>query len=628
MCGIAGIVRKSNSMAPIDKVDLERMSTLIKHRGPDDDGIHIDHGNKYGFAHRRLSIVDLSSNGHQPMKSPNGNWIVYNGELYNYKELAIELGLDKVSSTSDTAVILAAYNHWGNDCVKRFRGMFSFAIWDNLKNLLFCARDHFGIKPFYYYESNDSIYFASEPKAIVPFIEDLSINRQALKDYLVFQLYLSNKTLFEGVNELPPGHIMIIKQGQKKLYKYWNLEFKIDHNLTSTFCKERIEELLEKSVKRHLIGDVPIGSYVSGGLDSSSIASIANKNLPKGQLLGFTGYFSQYGENFDESNYARLVADKNHFQLLTSDISSKDFVDSIGKVIYHLDSPVAGPGSFSQFMISKFASQHRKVVLGGQGGDEIFGGYTRYLIAYFEQCIKAAINGTSNNGNFVVTYESIISNLVQLKQYQPMIKSFWKEGLFDDMYERYYRLVNRAPDLGKEINWDYMEDYSAKQEYKRVFFGNNIDKGSYFDLMTNYDFRTLLPALLQVEDRMSMAHGLESRVPLLDVDLVEFSSTIPANIKFKNGNPKHIFKESLTKFLPNEIINRKDKMGFPTPINQWFQSDLRDFVFDTFSSQKARQRDYIDSSKVLEQIDSEGIYSRKIWGLLSLELWHQEFKIN
>ena len=193
------------------------------------------------------------------------------------------------------------------------------------------------------------------------------------------------------------------------------------------------------------------------------------------------------------------------------------------------------------------------------------------------------------------------------------------------MYERYFRLVNRAPSLGDEINWDYIENYSAKKEYKKVFFGNNIDEGSYFDLMTNYDFRTLLPALLQVEDRMSMAHGLESRVPLLDVDLVEFSSTIPADIKFKNGNPKHIFKESLTKFLPTEIIHRNDKMGFPTPINQWFQSDLRDFVMDTFSSQRARQRDYIDSKIVLEQIDQEGIYSRKIWGLLSLELWHNQF---
>ena len=627
MCGIGGIIRKKEQI-PITQEMLQKMSSLIKHRGPDGHGTYLDLNNRFGFVHRRLSIVDLSQNGHQPMKSSNGSWIVYNGELYNYKELANQLSLKKNESSSDTAVILAAYNTWGKDCVKRFRGMFSFVIWDNQNDYFFCARDHFGIKPFYYYESFDSVYFASEPKAIIPFIDQLIVNRKALKDYLVFQLYLSSKTLFEGIKELPPGNFMIIKNGELNIKQYWNLEFKIDHTHKENYFQKRIEELLESSVRNHLIGDVPIGAYVSGGLDSSSIAAIASRYQPKNQLLGFTGMFNEFGENFDESIYAQKVADENDFPLLTYNITSQDFIDSIDKVIYHLDSPVAGPGSFSQFMISKFASKHRKVVLGGQGGDEIFGGYTRYLVAYFEQCIKAAINGTSNNGNFVVTYESIIPNLLQLKQYTPMIKDFWKEGLFDDMYERYFRLVNRAPSLGDEINWEFMEDYSAKREYKKVFFGNNIDEGSYFDLMTNYDFRTLLPALLQVEDRMSMAHGLESRVPLLDVDLVEFSSTIPADVKFKNGNPKHIFKESLNKFLPKEIINRKDKMGFPTPINQWFQNDLRDFIMDTFNTQDAKNRDYIDSSKILEQLDKEGIYSRKIWGLLSLELWHNKFKIS
>lgn len=624
MCGIAGIIRK-NIKIPIEEKHLQKMSSLIEHRGPDDHGMYIDTLNRFGLTHRRLSVVDLSQNGRQPMTTPNGNWIVYNGELYNYKELALELGLDNQISTSDTAVILAAYSAWGFECVNRFRGMFSFAIWDEALKSFFCARDHFGIKPFYFLESNDSFYFASEQKAIVPFIDDLKVNRKALKDYLVFQLYLSNKTLFEGISELPPGHFMVIKDGNLQMHRYWDLEFNVDYNHTPKYYVERIQELLENSVKRHLIGDVSIGAYVSGGLDSSTIATIANKYLSNNQLIGFTGMFKEYGHSFDESRYAQLVANRNDFELFTCNIKSSDFIDSIDKVIYHLDSPVAGPGAFSQYMISKFAAQHRKVVLGGQGGDEIFGGYTRYLVAYFEQCIKAAINGTSNNGNFVVTYESIIPNLIQLKQYQPMIKSFWREGLFDDMYERYFQLVNRAPSLGEEINWDFMEGYSAKQEYKKVFFGNNIDEGSYFDLMTNYDFRTLLPALLQVEDRMSMAHGLESRVPLLDVDLVEFSSSIPADIKFKNGNPKHIFKESLEKYLPHEITHRKDKMGFPTPINQWFQSDLRDFVMDIFCSQKAKQRDYMNSNKVVEQIDREGIYSRKIWGLLSLELWHKNY---
>ena len=202
MCGIAGIIRKKEKI-PITQEMLQKMSSLIKHRGPDDHGTYLDLNNRFGFVHRRLSIVDLSQNGHQPMKSSNGNWIVYNGELYNYKELANQLSLKKNESSSDTAVILAAYNTWGKDCVKRFRGMFSFVIWDNQNNYFFCARDHFGIKPFYYYESFGSVYFASEPKAIIPFIDDLKVNRKALKDYLVFQLYLSSKTLFEGIKELP-----------------------------------------------------------------------------------------------------------------------------------------------------------------------------------------------------------------------------------------------------------------------------------------------------------------------------------------------------------------------------------------------------------------------------------------
>ena len=628
MCGIAGIIRKNKNSEPIDIKSLEEMSRLIEHRGPDSHGIHIDQNKRFGLAHRRLSILDLSSSGDQPMRCPSGNWIVYNGELYNYKEIASRLGLEELEFKSDTQVILAAYAKWGKDCVREFRGMFAFVIWDEKEQHFFCARDHFGIKPFYYYESNNSVYFASEPKAILPFLGNKSINRKALKDYLVFQLYLSNKTLFEGIIELPPAHIMIIKNGSLTIERYWNLEFKVGESRNSKYYEEKIQDLLEKSVKRHLIGDVPIGAYVSGGLDSSSIAAIAKMNLPESEFLGFTGKFSKYGKSFDESRYAQLVADQNNFKLLSYDITSSDFIEHIQDVIYHLDSPVAGPGSFSQFMISKFASKYRKVVLGGQGGDEIFGGYTRYLVAYFEQCIKAAINGTSKNGNFVVTYESIIPNLIQLKQYQPMLKSFWKEGLFEDMYERYFRLVNRAPSLGDEINWDFMNDYSAKDEYKKVFFGNKINEGSYFDLMTNYDFRTLLPALLQVEDRMSMAHGLESRVPLLDVELVEFSSTIPADIKFKNGNPKHVFKNALEKYLPREIIRRQDKMGFPTPINQWFKDDLRTFVLDTFNSSNAKQRDYINGNKIVDQIDKEGLYGRKVWGLLSLELWHQKFEIN
>jgi asparagine synthase (glutamine-hydrolysing) len=276
-------------------------------------------------------------------------------------------------------------------------------------------------------------------------------------------------------------------------------------------------------------------------------------------------------------------------------------------------------------MVSQLASQHRKVVLGGQGGDEIFGGYTRYLIAYFEQCIKGAINGTMHSGHFIVTYESIIPNLVALKNYQPLLKKFWSDGLFDDLDQRYFRLINRVVDFKDEINWSMLSDYSPYESFRSIFKGENVQKQSYFDSMTHFDFKTLLPALLQVEDRVSMAHGLESRVPFLDHPLVELAATIPSNIKFENGTMKQVLKNAMGYVLPPAILDRKDKMGFPVPLSEWFKGEAKDFVYDIFSSSSALNRELIDNRKVMKQLENEPKFGRKIWGLLCLELWQQEF---
>jgi asparagine synthase (glutamine-hydrolysing) len=307
------------------------------------------------------------------------------------------------------------------------------------------------------------------------------------------------------------------------------------------------------------------------------------------------------------------------------DITAADFQDHLRRVIYHLDYPAAGPGSFPQYMVSRLASQHRKVVLGGQGGDEIFGGYTRYLIAYFEQCLKAGIDGTSRNGHFIVTYESIIPNLTALQNYKPLLKEFWREGVFDDIDRRYFRLVNRAPHLGDEIRWHLLGEYSPFETFRSLFNSNNVGKRSYFDLMTHFDLKTLLSALLQVEDRMSMAHGLESRVPLLDHPLVEFAATIPSNVKFKDGTMKHVFINAFRSYLPEQIANRKDKMGFPTPLAEWMNGEAKDFVHDILSTQRALNRELIDNRKVLSKVSRESKFGRNTWGLLCLELWQQEF---
>ena len=622
MCGIAGVIDLNHHRIPDLKHRLEVMNTLQRHRGPDGEGSwqHVD--GHVGLAHRRLSIIDLTT-GDQPMHDNIGNWVSYNGEIYNYLELRKELGPDKFATTSDTEVILHAYQQWGADCVNHFRGMFSFALWDEANQTLFCARDRFGIKPFYYTTRDGVFYFASEIKALLPFLEHIETDLNGFKDYVTFQFCLAGKTLFKGVSELLPGHILSIARGTTEIKKYWEVYYNLDFDHTPRYFDEKLKALIEESVKFHLRSDVPVGAYVSGGLDSSIVASLASR-IYHDSFIGFHGKFSTSLE-YDESRYAHSLAEWRGFELKETDITVQDFIENIRKVIYHLDFPVAGPGSFPQFMVSKLASQHRKVLMGGQGGDEIFGGYARYLIAYFEQCIKAAIDGSMHGGNFIVTYESIIPNLTALQNYKQTLQEFWRDGLFQEMDRRYFRLINRANLMADEVNWEILGDYSPFETFQSIFHGNNVSKESYFDLMTHFDFKTLLPALLQVEDRVSMAHGLESRVPFLDHSLVEFAATIPSNIKFKDGTMKYALKHAMQEVLPPSIQERKDKMGFPVPFTEWIKGEAKDFVRDILSSQRARQRELVNNRVVLSGLEREEKYSRKIWGLLCIELWQQEF---
>ncbi len=622
MCGICGVINKNFEPIAAVHQKVETMKKLIAHRGPDGEGTWV-HPNRFaGFGHLRLSIIDLQT-GDQPMTDESGSWIVYNGEIYNYLELQKELGEDQFTTTSDTEVILRAYRKWGEDCVSHFRGMFAFVLWDAPNQRFFCARDRFGIKPLYFYQDQNLFFFASEPKALLPFIPDIRTNLEALKEYFAFQFCLDGKTLFEGVHELQPAHHLTISAEKISVKKYWEVYYQPDFSHDEQYYEEALRELIKDSVVIHTRADVPIGSYLSGGVDSSAVAAIASASDPD-SFMGFTGKFAE-GPEFDESQYAREVAQKNGFPLEEITITADDFINNFRKVIYHMDYPVAGPGSFPQYMVSQLAVKHRKVVMGGQGGDEIFGGYTRYLIAYFEQCIKAAIDGTMDNGNFIVTYESILPNLTSLRNYKPLLQQFWKDELFAPMDRRYFRLINRANSIGDEINWGLLENYSAYQTFRGIFNSENIGKESYFDLMTHFDFKTLLPALLHVEDRVSMAHGLESRVPFLDHPIVELAARMPPNVKFKDGNLKHILREAVRPYIPESIYARKDKMGFPTPLSEWMRGPARTFILDIFTSQSARTRDYVYPQAIIDQLGEEPRYSRKIWGFLNLELWNQEF---
>ena len=536
MCSIFGITQPS-----------QEYKNFLPHRGPD----HFDSFSTKDiyFAHNRLSIIGLDERSNQPMRGRNGTVIVFNGEIYNYTDLkAKELSDYTFKSNSDTEVILALYEKYGIECVQYLRGMFAFAIWDEDEKRLFCARDRFGIKPFYYTKNQDQFAFASEMKALLPLVPSIETHTEALSEYLTFQYTL----------------------------------------------------------------------------DSSLITALTCESNPN--FYGsFHGKFTDH-PGYDESAYAIDTTSALNKSLYTINITSQDFTDNISKIIYHLDTPVAGPGAFPQYMVSKLASEHVKVVLGGQGGDELFGGYARYVIAYFEQSIKAAIDGTHKNGHFVVTPESIIPNLTLLQEYKPLIKEFWKDGLFGLLDERYFRLINRSVDIQDEVDWELFDLRKVMEKFKGIFNNQeNVQKEAYFDKMTHFDFKCLLPALLHVEDRMSMAHGLESRVPFLDHPLVEFAATIPADIKFPGGRMKSLLKEVFKHKIPEKVLNRRDKMGFPVPLKEWFSGDLKNFLHDIFSSQQAQTRGFYDAKKVLRSLEGSSQFSRKIWGLLCLELWHREF---
>ncbi len=628
MCGIVGILNnkecsQQDSLRSIARAMMEK----IHHRGPDASG-SIDHD--YGvLGHKRLSIIDLE-HGHQPMVSADNRYaLIFNGEIYNYIELRIELQQKGVvfSTFSDTEVLLNALIVYGKGAIPKLNGMFAFCFLDKLSGDWILCRDHFGIKPLYYVSLHDQLYFSSEIKSFQAIPDFRSeINKNGLNQYFTFQFCLGKNTLFRGVNKVEPGTFLTGSGSTiHKSTTYWTTDYHSDETHTENYFLEKLGFLLKDSARLQIRSDVPLGAYLSGGLDSSLVSTLASV-IVKDNIPLFTGKFLE-GVEYDETHFARDVCDRVKGEMHEVAPSANDFVDHLPRIMSIMDEPVAGPGVFPQYMVSREASKYVKVVLGGQGGDEIFGGYARYLVGYLEQALKANITGVNDEGGSAVDLASLIPNLPLLRQYKPMLSNFWKNGLFDSMESRYFRLVDRSPDLENILSADAYACFdreSVFSDFKQIF--NDINSDSYVNKMTNFDLKTLLPALLHVEDRVSMAASIESRVPLLDPRIVDLVSSVPPSIKFDGGGSKSLLRKAAKNILPISVLKRKDKMGFPVPLNEWMRSGpVRDFVMDTLTSQKSIERG-IYKKEVLKNAGSySGVGARQLWGMLSLELWHQSY---
>lgn len=623
MCGFVGIINLNNKTA--DAGILESMASSIHHRGPDEEGIFIE--GPVGFYHKRLSIIDLST-GKQPMTFEDCT-IVYNGEIYNYIELREDLKKKghMFHTTSDTEVILRLYLEMGDKFVNSLNGMFAFIIFDHRKQKLLISRDHFGIKPLYWYRDKEKIVFGSEIKALLkhPGIK-AEPDMNNLNEYLTFQFIMGEGTMFRNISKVLPGHYITldINTHNIRFERYWEPNFKLDPYHNEEYFISELRKILDETIYQQLRSDVPLGTYLSGGLDSSLVTIMASKFLNK-PIKSFTGAFDE-GAEFNELEYAREAAKAANAELYEIFPTEQEFIDLMPELIYYLDEPVAGPGLFPQYIVSKLASKHVKVILGGQGGDEIFGGYTRYLVAYLEQALKGAIFESNEEGEHIVSLVSILPNLPFLRQYVPMMKNFWKEGAFEPMDKRYFNLLNRMGDTEQFLHPEFLQQRDEGRifnKYSKYF--NHSDTKSYFNKMTHFDMFGSLPGLLQVEDRMSMAVSIESRVPLLDRRIVDLISRMPAGMKFKGGSLKYLLKNTIKDIMPEKILNRKDKMGFPVPLHIWSKNKAKGFILDVFSSQNARERNIINTQYVENLVNAEQPFGRGLWGLLSLELWYREF---
>lgn len=623
MCGIAGILNLDGE--PVAPVLLRRMTDAIAHRGPDGEGAYVD-GN-LGLGHRRLAIIDLSPAGHQPMLTPDGRYaLTYNGEIYNFQELRIELEAlgHQFRSRTDSEVLLHAYAQWGAKALNRFNGMFAFAIWDKMERRLFLARDRYGIKPLYYAFAGNTLLFGSEVKAILahPAYRN-TLDREALLEYFTFQNFFTDRTLFKGVRLFPQGCHATIGAGERALknIRYWDYHFsEPDKPGDEREYVEELDRLFKQAVNRQLVSDVDVGAYLSGGMDSGSITAVAATQLP--YIKTFTTGFDLNSASgielaFDErekAEYMSYLFKTEHYEMV---LKAGDMERVMPHLTRHIEEPRVGQ-SYPNYYTARLASKFVKVVLAGTGGDELFGGYPwRYY--------RAVINDDFDHyvDKYYGFWQRLIPNSLLRKVFTPVWKDMehvWTRDIFRNVFDEHAGTLTKP------------EDY--------------VNHSLYFEA------KTFLHGLLIVEDKLSMAHSLETRVPFLDNDLVDFAMRLPVRLKLGNlgeivrinenepgdktkkyfnqtRDGKLLLRKAMQKLIPVEVTER-EKQGFSAPDASWFKGESMIYVRDKLFRHDARIYEVMDrqtvESLVNEHLDGKQNRRLLIWSLLSLENWFEQFQ--
>ena len=625
MCGICGKI-EFHQNASVSGTFIRAMLDTIRHRGPDDQGVYLSP--QVGFGHARLSIIDLNS-GHQPLSNEDGTiWIVFNGEIYNYRELrAFLLSKGHVFKTqTDTEVIVHLYEELGPQCLEKLRGMFAFALWDEKEKSLFLARDRVGIKPLYYCLTYDALVFASEIKAI---LVDPAINRQLAPEivdrFLSFLYVPGEETLLKGINKLAPGHYLLLKNGKAEIRQYWDLRFcKPAENLSLKDAENELSNLLAECVELHMIADVPVGVLLSGGVDSTAVLSCAAERTDK-EISTFTMGFSDPNVA-DERPYAKLASEacgSSHHEMT---ITANDFADFLPRYVWHMEEPVCEPPAVALYYVSKLARNYVKVLLSGEGGDEAFAGYNNYRgILWLERFkhLWPAANGAASWG---ISQANSWVHSARVAKYIPLINATFPEYYYSRTSTPYRYSGNGMGQLySAEFARSIDREYSAEPVLK--LFSKVKDQG-VLDQMLYIDTKTWLPDDLLIKaDKMTMANSLELRVPLLDHKLLEFAASLPANYKLNGFTLKYIWKRALGKRVPEKILNRK-KAGFPVPYEMWLRSNLKDQVRAILTDRKAIERGYFQKATIEKLLDANrdrGAYSKEVFSLVALELWHRMF---